>query len=74
MTETVAQAGERIAEIACEVNNEAAGKVVDSDGPANLVADKGYHSKDALVGLKQAQVRSYVSEPEIGRASCRERV
>jgi transposase len=67
MTETLAQAGEQIAETACEVNSEEAGELVDSDGPANVVADKGYHSNDALVGLQQAQVRSYVSEPDRGR-------
>jgi transposase len=67
MNETLAQAGERIAEIACEVNNPERGEAVDSDGPANVVADKGYHSNDCLVGMKEAQVRSYVSEPERGR-------
>jgi transposase len=67
VTETLAQAGEHIAEVACEVNNEERGEVVDSNGPANLVADKGYHSNDTLVGLKQSEVRSYISEPERGR-------
>jgi transposase len=67
MVETLAQAGERIAELAAEVNNEQAGEIVDSDGPANVVADKGYHSNDSLVGLQQAQVRSYISEPDRGR-------
>jgi transposase len=67
VTETLAQAGEHIAEVACEVNDEERGEVVDSDGPANVVADKGYHSNDTLVGLKRSQVRSYISEPERGR-------
>jgi transposase len=67
MTETLAQAGEHIAEVACEVNSEERGEMVDSDGPANLVGDKGYHSNDALVGLKQCEVRSYISEPDRGR-------
>jgi transposase len=67
MTETLAQAGEHISEVACEVNNEQVGERVDSDGPANLVADKGYHSNAALTGLKQVQVRSYISEPDRGR-------
>lgn len=67
MIETLAQAGEHIAEVACEVNSEKMGEAVDSDGPANVVADKGYHSNDALVGMKQANVRSYVSEPDRGR-------
>jgi transposase len=67
MPETLAQAGEHIAEVACEVNGENVGEVVDCDGPANVVADKGYHSNDALVRLKQVQVRSYISEPDRGR-------
>ncbi len=67
MTETLAQAGEHIAEVACQVNSEEVGEVVDSDGPANVVADKGYHSNDALVGMRQVEVRSYVSEPDRGR-------
>lgn len=67
MNETLAQAGERIAGIAREVNSEERGEIVDSDGPANLVADKGYHSNAALVGLKQSRVRSYISEPARGR-------
>lgn len=67
MTETLAQAGEHICEVACDVNSEERGEVVDSDGPANLVADKGYHSNDSLVGLKQCEVRSFISEPDRGR-------
>lgn len=67
MTETLAQAGEHIAEVACEVNSEELGEAVDSDGPANVVADKGYHSNRALVGMQQVGVRSYVSEPDRGR-------
>lgn len=67
VTETLAQAGEHIAEVACDVNSEERGEVVDSDGPANLVTDKGYHSNEVLVRLKQSDVRSYISEPERGR-------
>lgn len=32
-----------------------------------LVADKGYHSNDVMVGLQAVGVRSYVSEPNRGR-------
>jgi transposase len=67
MNETLAQAGEHIAEVACDVNSEERGEMVDGDGPANLVADKGYHSNDALTGLEESKVRSYVSEPDRGR-------
>lgn len=73
MMETLAQAGEYIAEVAWEVNSEVAGEIVDSDGPANVVADKGYHSNHTLVGMKQVQVRSYVSEPDRGRRRWAER-
>jgi transposase len=32
-----------------------------------VVADKGYHSDDVLLGLAEVGLRSYVSEPERGR-------
>lgn len=67
MKETLAQAGEHIAETACHVNDEERGEAVDSDGPASVVADKGYHSNSALVGLQRAETRSYISEPDRGR-------
>jgi len=41
--------------------------VPDSDGPKEVVADKGYHSNQALVGLEAVGVRSYISEPDRGR-------
>lgn len=31
------------------------------------VLDKGYHSNDVLMGLEQAEIRSYVSEPDRGQ-------
>ena len=39
----------------------------DSEGPKELVADKGYHSNQALVALEAVGVRSYISEPDRGR-------
>ena len=41
--------------------------VPDSEGPKEVVADKGYHSNQALVDLEAVGVRSYVSEPDRGR-------
>jgi transposase len=32
-----------------------------------LVADKGYHSGDAQVWVREAGVRTYVAEPQRGR-------
>ena len=41
--------------------------VPDSEGPKELVTDKGYHSNQALVALEAVGVRSYISEPDRGR-------
>ena len=34
---------------------------------AEVVADKGYHSNNALVDLKESHIRSHISEPDRGR-------
>ncbi len=39
----------------------------DGQGVEEMVADKGYHSDETLVGLREVGVRSHVSEPERGR-------
>lgn len=67
VVETLATAGEVIAETAQAVNNEQAGELVNAEGPAELVTDKGYHSNAVLVGLEQAGVRSYIPEPDRGK-------
>jgi transposase len=36
-------------------------------GPAELVADKGYHSTETLVALDAIGVRAYISEPQRGQ-------
>jgi transposase len=65
--ETLAQCGEHISEVAAETNNPRVGERVNPEGPAEIVLDKGYHSNDVLVSLKQTGVRSYCSEPDRGR-------
>ena len=45
------------AEGQCEVHPE---------GVQEVVADKGYHSNDVLVGLAELEVRSYIAEPDRG--------
>lgn len=32
-----------------------------------VVADKGYHSNEVLVGLSEMKVRTYIAEPDRGR-------
>jgi transposase len=67
MMETLPQAGEHIAEVACVTNNEEVGARVQPDGPREAVTDKGYHSNDTLTALTEAEVRTYISEPDRGR-------
>jgi len=63
--ETLAQCGEHIREV--EVAAESKVGQLNPEGPAELVLDKGYHSNDVLVILKDVKVRSYCSEPDRGR-------
>jgi transposase len=65
--ETLPQAGEHIAEVACITNGEGVGERVKADGPQEAVTDKGYHSNDTLKAMAEVQVRSYISEPDRGR-------
>jgi len=67
LPETLTQCGEHIREVAVETSYEAGPGQLNPDGPAELVLDKGYHSSDVLVILKEAEVRSYCSEPDRGR-------
>jgi transposase len=64
--ETLAQCGEHIREVAAESEAEATAQL-NPEGPAELVLDKGYHSNDSLLLLKEVAVRSYCSEPDRGR-------
>jgi len=62
--ETLTQCGEHIREVAADTNKA---EQLNSEGPAELVLDKGYHSNDVLIVLKEVAVRSYCSEPDRGR-------
>ena len=65
--ETLPQAGEHIAEVACVTNNEEVGERVQAEGPREAVTDKGYHSNHTLQALGAAAVRTYISEPDRGQ-------
>lgn len=65
--ETLPQAGEHIAEVACTTNHPEVGERVKADGPQEAVTDKGYHSNDTLQAMAEAKVRSYISEPDRGQ-------
>src|SRR5919112_2489089 len=66
MKETIAEAGETVAQL---VDREAQPPAdhkpqVNVNGIEEVVADKGYHSGAAVVALRQAQARTYISEPK----------
>ena len=42
-------------------------EAVGSRGIVEVVADKGYHSNETMVGFAASRVRNYVSEPDRGR-------
>jgi transposase len=65
--ETLTQCGEHIREVAADTDDKTRTEQMNPEGPAELVLDKGYHSNDVLVVLKEVQVRSYCSEPDRGR-------
>ena len=66
IVETVAEAGERIAETVEKTNSEEAGERVNPEGPSEIVTDKGYHSKKVVSDLAEAGMKTYCSEPQRG--------
>ena len=67
MQETLAEAKENIAALAEVIHSEPNAPVVEIESPAELVTDKGYHSREVVRQLAEAGIRSYLSEPERGR-------
>ena len=64
--ETVIESGLAVAELITEKTPE--GKCeVHPAGVQEVVADKGYHSNDVIVGMAELKVRSYIAEPDRGR-------
>ena len=49
---------------AAEKTLEAVGKELSPEDPAELVADKGYHSRDGLKELEDSEWKSRISEPK----------
>src|SRR5216684_306383 len=65
--DTVAEAGERIATVVSDTDNEQVTKRVSAEGPHEVVTDKGYHSKDVVREMAEWGLRTYCSEPNRGR-------
>jgi transposase len=65
--ETLAQAAEHIGVVAEAVNAATGVEMVQADGPQEVVADKGYHSRETVREIGVTGVRTYISEPARGR-------
>jgi transposase len=63
--ETVIEAGVAVAGMVAETTPEG-NYPVHHDGVEEVVADKGYHSNDVAVALRDLEVRTYIAEPERG--------
>jgi transposase len=63
--ETVIEAGVAVAGLVAETT-PAGNYPVHPDGVEEVVADKGYHSNDVAVALRDLAVRTYIAEPERG--------
>jgi transposase len=40
------------------------------DGVQEVVADKGYHSNEVVLGLDELELRTYIAEPDRGPRNC----
>lgn len=65
--ETVAEAGERITSVVADADGDEVVKHVRTDGPREVVTDKGYHSRALVSELTEWGLRTYCSEPNRGR-------
>jgi transposase len=63
--ETVIEAAVAVAELIAETTPEGAYEVY-PDGVQEVVADKGYHSNEVVLGLAEIEVRTYIAEPDRG--------
>ena len=63
---TVCEAGVAVAELIQEKTSHGEYKV-SPEGVEEAVADRGYHSNDALRELRAMEIRTYIAEPERGR-------
>jgi transposase len=65
VAETLCEAGEAVAELINVKNPEGTYPVADG-GIAEVVADKGYHSNQTMVEIKELGLRTYIAEPDRG--------
>ena len=71
--ETVAEAGERITTVVVDSDNDEVAQRVSTEGPREVVTDKGYHSRAVVSELAEWGVRMYCAEPNRGRQRWQDR-
>jgi transposase len=65
--QTLAEAQENMAVVVEVIDSASDAPAVNVESPAELVTDKGYHSREVIRQVAEAGIRSYISEPERGR-------
>ena len=50
-----------------------AGKNLHAQPLSEVAADKGYHSNETMVYMKEGQIRSYISDPDRGRRNWKDK-
>jgi len=60
--ESIVETHEELVEVALDVREQGG----EMSTPKEIVTDKGYHSNDSCVELKDRDVRTYISEPDRG--------
>ena len=65
LQETVIEAAVAVAELIAERTPEGESEV-HPHGVQEVVADKGYHSNEVVLGLVEIEVRTYIAEPDRG--------
>jgi transposase len=71
--ETVMEAAIAVAGLIAEPTPEGE-YCVHPEGVQEVVADKGYHSNEVVLGLEQLEVRTYIAEPDRGPRNWRGKV
>ncbi len=64
MKETLIRTAENMEKLVSNPETEAQ---IREDRLSELVADKGYHSNETMVDLRELEIRTYISEPDRGR-------
>ncbi len=66
--ETLIRTAENMEKLASNPRTETQ---IRNDWLSEVVADKGYHSNETIIDLRELEIRTYISEPDRGRRRCK---